>query len=62
MLGGITVKDVAYIKPNMNNLKGRRGKAVLSEIRNAKAPKMDDVRKDADACMKRLLATREHAK
>lgn len=53
------MRAVRYIKPNMTNLKGKKGKAILAEIRNMKAKPMDDVRQDADACMNRILARRK---
>ena len=53
---------IRYVKPNMTNLKGKKGKAVLAEIRSMRATSMDDVRKEADECMKRILAKRENAK
>ena len=43
----------------MTNLKGRRGRAILAEIRNMKAKPMDDIRRDADVCMNRILARRK---
>lgn len=51
-----------YVKPNMTNLKGKKGKAILAEIRSMKAKPMDDIRRDADACMSRILARRQNAK
>lgn len=51
-----------YVKPNMTNLKGKKGRAVLAEIRNMKATPMDDVRKDADECMKRIIERRKNIK
>lgn len=62
MIGGGTVQGIRYVKPNMMNLKGKKGKAILAEIRSMKATPMDDVRKDADECMKRILARRKNAK
>lgn len=62
MIGGGTVQRIRYVKPNMMNLKGKKGKAILAEIRSMKATPMDDVRKDADECMKRILARRKNAK
>ena len=62
MIGGCTVQVIRYVKPNMMNLKGKKGKAILAEIRSMKATPMDDVRKDADECMKRILARRKNAK
>lgn len=51
---------IRYVKPNITNLKGRRGRAILAEIRNMKAKPMDDIRRDADACMDRILARRNN--
>ena len=60
MTGGIAVmRTIRYVKPNMTNLKGRKGKAILAEIRSMKAKPMDDIRRDADACMNRILARRK---
>ena len=50
---------IRYVKPNMTNLKGKKGRAILAEIRNMKAKPMDDIRRDADACMNRILAGRK---
>ena len=44
----------------MMNLKGKKGRAILAEIRSMKATPMDDVQKDADDCMKRILAKRKN--
>ena len=49
-----------YQKPNMTNLKGKKGKAILAEIRSMKSRPIDDIRRDADACMNRILARREN--
>lgn len=51
---------IRYVKPNITNLKGKRGRAILAEIRNMKAKPMDDIRRDADACMERILARRNN--
>lgn len=53
------MRTIRYIKPNMTNLKGKKGKAILAEIRSMKAKPMDDIRRDADACMNRILARRK---
>lgn len=51
-----------YYKPNMNNLKGKVGRAVLAEIRSAKKPDWDSVKREADECMARILARRNDEK
>ncbi len=48
-----------YYKPNINNLNGKVGRAVLAEIRSAKKPDWDAVKKEADECMARILARRD---
>ena len=51
-----------FTKPNMNNLKGKKGKAVLAEIRSMKAPSTEAIRREADVYMKQILTKRENAK
>ena len=51
--------DIRYVKPNMNNLKGKKGKAILAEIRKMKARPMDDIRHDAGVCMNRIIERRQ---
>lgn len=51
-----------YTRPNMNNLKGRHGRAILNEIRSMKTPRMDDVRQEANECMRRILEDRRYAR
>ena len=59
---GYSMQTVRYVKPNMTCLKGKKGRAILAEIRSMKATPMDDVQKDADECMKRILARRKNEK
>lgn len=60
--GGIVMPAIRYTKPNMTNLKGKKGRAILAEIRNMKARPMDDIRLEAEACMNRILARRANEK
>ena len=46
----------------MNDLMGRRGRAILNEIRSMKAPKTEDVRLEADACMQRITENSRYAR
>ena len=62
MNGGILMYTARYVKPNMTNLKGKKGKAILAEIRNMKAKPMDDIRREADECMSNILARRQNAR
>lgn len=60
MFGGVILKDTTYLKPNMNNLKGKKGRAIMDEIRKLKPASHDTVRKEADECMERILAKRKN--
>ena len=60
MDGGITMRERKYIKPNMTNLKGKKGRAILAEIRSMDAKPLDNIRREADECMKRILARRKN--
>ena len=51
---------IRYRKLNMTNLRGEKGRAILAEIRSMEAKPMDDIRRDADACMNRILERRQH--
>lgn len=62
MNGGIRMHAMRYSKPNMTSLKGKRGRAILTEIRSMKARPTDDIRNEADACMNRILARRKNAR
>ena len=46
----------------MNNLKGKKGRAVLAETRSMKAPSTEAIRREADLYMKQILAKRENTK
>ena len=50
--------EIRYYKPSLTNLKGKKGRTVLEEIRNTKAEPMDNIRDEADACIERILARR----
>mgnify|MGYP003305310819 CR=1 FL=1 len=56
------MREIRYVKPNMTNLKGKKGRAILAEIRRMKAVPLDDVRKDADECIERILVRRKMKK
>ena len=62
MMERSSMHGIRYAKPNMTNLKGKKGKAVLKEIRNMRATPMDDVKREADECIARILARRQNAK
>ena len=52
-------KAQRYRRPNMNNLRGKKGRAVLEEIRNMKAPSYDDLKREADDCMEQIIKKRQ---
>ena len=52
-------KEPRYRRPNMNNLRGKKGRAVLEEIRNMPAPSYDDIRREAEACMEQIKKKRQ---
>ena len=52
------MNKIRYYKPSLTNLKGKKGRAILKEIRNTKAEPMDNIRDEADACIERILARR----
>ena len=56
---GYIISTVRYLKLNITNLKRKKGRAILTEMRSMKATPMDDVQKDADECMKRILTRRK---
>lgn len=60
MLGGITMRNVVYIKPNMNNLKGKRGRKAFEQICSLQPASRENLKKEADACMERILARRKN--
>lgn len=45
-----------FYKPNMAALKGRTGKRIVEKLKNDMAVSDDNIRKDALACKKRLMA------
>lgn len=56
------MREVRYVKACMTNLKGKKRRAVLAEIRSMRARPMDDLRKEADECMERILLKRKEQK
>lgn len=49
------MKTMKYSKPNIN-LKGKKGKKIFQMIQNTPKSSHEQLKKDADECMKRLLA------
>ena len=47
-----------YGKPNMANLSGDLGRAIMKQIRNTPSPDWEKMEKEADAIEKRIIAAR----
>ena len=63
MIGGIMKREVHYIKPNMNNLRGRRGRRIFDLICNTPPVPEEErqrLKREADECMERILARRRN--
>lgn len=54
------MREKTYIKPNMANLHGRIGEQIMRSIRQHKVKSDDNIRKVAEECKARLLASREN--
>ena len=54
-----TPKEPRYRRPNMNNLRGKKGREILAEIRNMKPAPIDELRKEAEFYMNIILKKRE---
>ena len=53
-------QKVEFRKPNMCNLRGRTGRAVMEAIRSMKEPDFTELIKESDKCEKMILASREN--
>lgn len=62
MTGVVTVQETKFWKPNMNNLKGKKGRAILTQLRNLQPASTEEMEKEADECMRRILAKRQNEK
>lgn len=52
-------REQIFVRPNMNNLRGKRGRAVLNEIRSMKPVPTDDIKRKADECMNKIFEKRK---
>lgn len=52
--------EIKYIKPNMCNLHGRTGRAVMEAIRSMEEPDFTDLIRESDECEKKILASRQN--
>lgn len=62
MNGGFSMKPTVFIKPNMANLHGITGKNIMKTLRSMPVKSTDSIRRDAEACKKRILARRTNEK
>lgn len=53
-------RKVEFSKPNMCNLRGRTGRAVMEAIRSSKAPDLTELRKEVNEFKKRILAEEQN--
>ena len=53
-------RQVKFSKPNMCNLRGRAGRAVMEAIRSSKAPDLTELRKEVDEFKKKFLAEEQN--
>ena len=49
-----------YRKPNMCNLRGRTGRAVMEAIRSMEEPDFTDLIRESDECEKKILESRQN--
>lgn len=55
-------RQVKFSKPNMCNLHGRTGRAVMEAIRSSKAPDLTELRKEVREFEKMILAKEQSEK
>lgn len=60
MTGVLDVQEPKYWKPNMNNLKGKKGRAILTQLRKMQPASTAQIEKEAEECLKRILARRQN--
>ena len=58
MIGEVKMRARGYWKPNMNNLKGKKGRQILLQLRNMQSPSTEKLENEAKKCMDRILAQR----
>ena len=51
-------EKAGYRVPNMNNLKGRKGRRILEEIRNLPAPDFAPLQEEVDAYVAKIVEDR----
>ncbi len=52
-------KEIRYVKPNMANLKGKLGRSIINQIRNAKRPDRSEMQEIAEKTKLDMLAKRK---
>jgi len=58
--GTLIMRQVAYVKPNMSNLRGKAGRRIIETIRNTQPTNPEDMRRKAEMYKKNILAIREY--
>ena len=58
MTGALKMRNTQYWKPNMNNLKGKKGREILSQLRSMQAPSTEQLEDEAKKYMEKILAKR----
>ena len=53
-------EKAGYRIPNMNNLKGRKGRRILEEIRNLPAPDFAPLQKEVDVYVAKIVEERNN--
>jgi hypothetical protein len=62
MIGESAMMQDGFVKPDMMNLRGKAGKEVFDEIKNAKPVDLSYLDREAEECEDRILARRKNAK
>ena len=56
------MRETRYWKPNMNNLKGKKGREIMAQLRNMQKPSTHELEQETNAYMEKILASRQHEK
>ena len=62
MVGEVTMRETRYWKPNMNNLRGKKGREIMAQLRNMQKPSTHELEQEANAYMEKILARRQNEK
>lgn len=62
MIGESRMRKIRYHKPSITNLRGKKGRAILEEIMNAKPPALETLREEVEAYKRQILALKQDGK